>query len=59
MDWLALHASLGVVCQRLIVSSRVVKSIVQSRKWGVRLSWMSTLHSNWQDERQEDDDEYN
>ena len=44
---------------RLIVSSKVAKSIVPLRRWGARLSLMPTLHWNWQDERQEEDDEYN
>ena len=59
MAWLALHASSGVACQRLIVSSRVVKSTVPLHKWVVRLLLMPTLRWNWQDERQEDDDGYN
>lgn len=32
MGWLALHASLGVACLQLIVSSRVVKSTVPLHK---------------------------
>lgn len=58
MGWLALHASLDVACPRLIASSKVVKSIVPLHKSVVRLLLMLTLLSNWQDERQEEDDEH-
>lgn len=49
--WQASHDFLGAVCQRLIASSRVVKSIVPLRRWGARLSLMPILRWNWQGER--------
>ena len=51
MGWQALHASLGVVCPRLIVSNKAEKSIEPSHKLGEKSSLMQNLLSNSQGEK--------